>query len=74
VVSELPEAAHRCEGGAIASRTLLDLSLLSLVMGSDYLPRPSGLKLASTYPAYAITLDIDKSSYRISSTSTGESC
>lgn len=52
VLSELPEAAQQCKGGpASASRTLLDLSLLSLIMGSDYLPRPLGLKLASTYPA-----------------------
>ena len=56
VLSELPEPARHSEGvAASASRTLLDLSLLSLLMGSDYLPRPKGLKLASTYPAYAVT-------------------
>ena len=56
VLSELPEAARHSDGAAVsASRTLLDISLLSLLMGSDYLPRPPGLKLASTYPAYAVT-------------------
>ena len=57
---------------ATAPRTLLDLALLSLLMGSDYLPRPAGLRLASSYPAYLALKQEQADAYLVHPYSTGD--
>ena len=52
VLADLPQPASIDGPPLSAPRTMLDLALLSLLMGSDYLPRARGLRLPSTWPAY----------------------
>ena len=69
VLADLPAPASTT---ASAPRTLLDLALLSLLMGSDYLPRPSGLRLASSYPAYLALKQEQPAAYLVHPYSVGD--